>query len=174
MWAADSALRVCRSEMPDRYAAHAPISQIGSQIDRAQVSARAPKAPVVARWVQSACAAAMAAKKRKKNPGVGIDFKRAKLKVGKKLPKARNATDTSFKAQSIALPGQDALTQDRSCLATSDRNLTLKVGGQIDADTASTCRQQCSSATEYLSCTAVHRSSWARWGTTASASGGMP
>ena len=67
-------------------------------------------------------------KKRKKNAGVGIDFKRAKLKVGKKLPQAKNATDTSFKAQSINLPSQSALTDDRAGLAVSDRNLTLKVG----------------------------------------------
>ena len=66
-------------------------------------------------------------KKRKKNPGVGIDFKRAKLKVGKKLPQAKNATDTNFKAQSISLPGQGALTGDRSDVPVSDRNLTIKV-----------------------------------------------
>lgn len=65
--------------------------------------------------------------KRSKNAGVGIDFKRAKLKVGKKLPKAQNATDTNFKAQSISLPGQNSLTDDRSGPAVSGRNLTLKV-----------------------------------------------
>ena len=66
-------------------------------------------------------------KKRKKNPGVGIDFKRAKLKVGKKLPQAKNATDTHFKAQSISLPGQSAFTDDRSGIPVTDRNLTIKV-----------------------------------------------
>lgn len=68
-----------------------------------------------------------AKRKRSKNAGVGIDFKRAKLKVGKKLPKAQNATDTNFKAQSISLPGQSAFTDDRAGVAVSDRNLTLKV-----------------------------------------------
>ena len=66
-------------------------------------------------------------KKRKKNPGVGIDFKRAKLKVWKKLPQAKNATDTNFKAQSISLPGQSAFTDDRSGIPVTDRNLTIKV-----------------------------------------------
>ena len=66
-------------------------------------------------------------KKRKKNPGVGIDFKRAKLKVGKKLPQAKNATDTNFKAQSISLPGQSAFSDDRSGVPVTDRNLTIKV-----------------------------------------------
>jgi hypothetical protein len=112
----------------------------------------------------------MAAKKRKKNPGVGIDFKRAKLKVGKKLPKARNATDTNFKAQSISLPGQNALTEDRSGLAVSDRNLTLKVG---TADRQSwRFSFHPSSAQSMHDCS--YRSFWARWATTASASGRTP
>lgn len=69
----------------------------------------------------------MAKKQKKKNLGVGIDFKRAKHKVGKKLPQARNVTDTAFKAQSISLPGQSTLTDDRYGLPVSSRNLTLKV-----------------------------------------------
>ena len=64
--------------------------------------------------------------KRKKNPGVGIDFKRAKHKVGKKLPQAQNATDTSFKAGSITLNTQ-SLAVDREGLAVSNHNLTVKV-----------------------------------------------
>ena len=35
--------------------------------------------------------------KRKNNPGVGVDFRRVKQKVGKKLQKARNETDTTIK-----------------------------------------------------------------------------
>ena len=66
-------------------------------------------------------------KKKRKNPGVGIDFKRAKLKVGKKLPQAKNATDTNFKAQSISLPGQRAFNDEHSNVPVSDRNLTIKV-----------------------------------------------
>jgi hypothetical protein len=65
--------------------------------------------------------------KKKKNAGVGIDFKRAKQKVGKKLPKAKNVTVTAFKAQSISLPGQGTLTEERDGVPVSDRNLTLKV-----------------------------------------------
>lgn len=35
--------------------------------------------------------------KRKKNPGVGVDFKKVKNKVGKKLKKAANNTDTTIR-----------------------------------------------------------------------------
>lgn len=45
--------------------------------------------------------------KKRKNPGVGIDFKRARSKVGKTLPKAANATDTTIRSRSINLPGQN-------------------------------------------------------------------
>ena len=64
--------------------------------------------------------------KRKRNPGVGIDFKRAKHKVGKKLPQARNATDPSFKAGSIVL-GTQSLAVDREGLAVSSHSLTVQV-----------------------------------------------
>ena len=64
--------------------------------------------------------------KRKRNPGVGIDFKRAKHRVGKKLPQAQNATDTSFKAGSIVL-GTQSLAVDRQGLAVGSHNLTVKV-----------------------------------------------
>ncbi|CAG9464685.1 unnamed protein product [Pedinophyceae sp. YPF-701] len=62
--------------------------------------------------------------KKRKNPGVGVDFKRVKSKVGKPLPKARNETDTTIRAQSIHLPGT-GLLDDKSTQATSLRNLTL-------------------------------------------------
>ena len=62
---------------------------------------------------------------KKKNPGKGIDFKRAKHKVGKRLPQAQNATDTSFKAGSIVL-GTQSLAVDRQGLAVSSHNLTVK------------------------------------------------
>ncbi len=68
--------------------------------------------------------------KRKKNPGVGVDFKRVKHKVGKKLQKAQNETDTSFKAASINLPSQ-ALAEDREGVPVNSHNLTLKVGGSF-------------------------------------------
>lgn len=68
-------------------------------------------------------------KKRKGgNPGVGVDFKKRKIKVGKKLPKAQNETDTSFKAASINLPSQ-ALREggEEGGAAVNCHNLTLKV-----------------------------------------------
>lgn len=65
------------------------------------------------------------AKRKAKNAGVGIDFKKAKHKVGKRLPKAQNATDTKFKSRSISLPSQ-TVGQDKG-VAVSQRNLTLKV-----------------------------------------------
>lgn len=65
--------------------------------------------------------------KKRKNPGVGVDFRKVKHKVGKKLPKAQNETRTDFQARSINLPNQ-SITQDKAGAAVSERNLTLKVG----------------------------------------------
>ncbi len=65
-------------------------------------------------------------KKRKGNPGVGVDFKRVKHKVGKKLPKAQNETDVNFKSAVINLPTQ-TLQQEKEGAAVNFHNLTLKV-----------------------------------------------
>ncbi len=64
--------------------------------------------------------------KRKRNAGVGIDFKRAKHKVGKKLPRAQNETDVNFRSRAVTLPGQ-SVAEDRAGVAVSARNLSLKV-----------------------------------------------
>lgn len=74
----------------------------------------------------------MAQKKRKKNPGLGVDFKRVKQKVGKKLQPAQNATETSFKAKRINLPSQ-SLAIDRSGEALSERHLSIKASKEICA-----------------------------------------
>jgi pre-rRNA-processing protein IPI1 len=66
---------------------------------------------------------------RKKNAGVGVDFKRAKHRVGKKLPRAQNQTDTSFKSRTISLAEQ-SLATDKDGQAVTGRNLTLKVSSQ--------------------------------------------
>jgi len=72
-------------------------------------------------------ASKMAKGTKRKKAGVGIDFRRVKSKVGKKLPKAQNETDMTFKARSINLPGQ-SVTEDKTGLAVSQRNLTTQVG----------------------------------------------
>lgn len=68
----------------------------------------------------------MAKGTKRKKPGVGIDFRRVKSKVGKKLPKAQNDTDVTFKSKAINLPGQ-SLTEDKTGQAVSQRNLTVQV-----------------------------------------------
>ncbi|WVQ80727.1 hypothetical protein IAT38_002832 [Cryptococcus sp. DSM 104549] len=50
-------------------------------------------------------------KATKKKKEKQADFSKAKLKLGKGKKVASNATDTSFKARSIALPGQEALSR---------------------------------------------------------------
>ena len=65
------------------------------------------------------------ARKKAKNAGVGIDFRKAKHKVGKRLPKARNDTDTNFRSKAISLSDQN-IGQDKGSVV-SQRNLTLKV-----------------------------------------------
>lgn len=64
-------------------------------------------------------------KRKAKNAGVGIDFKRARHKVGKKLPKAQNETNTTFKSKAITLPTQTV--GDTKGAAVTQKNLTLKV-----------------------------------------------
>ncbi|KAI9298335.1 hypothetical protein K502DRAFT_339515 [Neoconidiobolus thromboides FSU 785] len=53
------------------------------------------------------------------------DFKKPKLKVGKKKGFAENHTDTSFKSKTISLPNQ-SVTLDKSQQITTSRNLTIK------------------------------------------------
>jgi pre-rRNA-processing protein IPI1 len=69
---------------------------------------------------------------KKKKPGVGVDFKKVKHKVGKKLPRAQNETNTNFTARAINLPNQ-SVNDDKSGAAVNQRNLTLKVRRQGSA-----------------------------------------
>lgn len=55
-----------------------------------------------------------------------MDFKKVKHKVGKKLAKAANDTNTDIKSRSINLPSQSVL-QNKDGVAVNQRNLTLKV-----------------------------------------------
>ena len=52
----------------------------------------------------------MSSNKRRSGGGQQSDFKRLKAKVGKKAPKPLNLTDTSFKAASLHVAGQAAVT----------------------------------------------------------------
>ncbi|CAG8442068.1 8043_t:CDS:10 [Ambispora leptoticha] len=52
------------------------------------------------------------------------DFKKTKLKVGKKKLPATNLTNVSFKSQTIILPNQ-SITEDKSSELTNSRRLTL-------------------------------------------------
>ncbi|KAJ2958479.1 hypothetical protein NQZ79_g5942 [Umbelopsis isabellina] len=61
---------------------------------------------------------------RKKKAAKNEDFKKTRLKVGKKKAVADNFTDTSFKSKAISLPNQ-SITEDKSNLLTNSRNLTL-------------------------------------------------
>ncbi|KAG2181549.1 hypothetical protein INT44_008364, partial [Umbelopsis vinacea] len=61
---------------------------------------------------------------RKKRQAKNEDFKKTRLKVGKKKVVADNFTDTSFKSKTISLPNQ-SITEDKSNLLTNSRNLTL-------------------------------------------------
>lgn len=80
--------------------------------------------------------------KKRKNPGVGIDFKKAKYKarvcyttscglhntqVGRSVPKGANETDVSFKARSIMLPQQGVAQDKSSAAALNAKNQSIKV-----------------------------------------------
>ncbi|RIA91473.1 Rix1 complex component [Glomus cerebriforme] len=66
----------------------------------------------------------MPKKNKHKKKAQQEDFKKPKLKVGKKKPQASNFTDTSFKSRAISLPNQ-SITEDKSNEITNSRNLTL-------------------------------------------------
>lgn len=75
----------------------------------------------------------MGKKNKPRNPGVGVDFKRVKHKVGKKLRKAQNETDVSnIKSHVLSLPGQ-SLREDKGD-AVNFQNLTFKVGRSVGDD----------------------------------------
>ncbi|XP_078376384.1 testis-expressed protein 10-like isoform X2 [Oculina patagonica] len=63
------------------------------------------------------------AKNKRKRKLKEQDFQKVKLKVGKKLQPAQNATDTSFKSRSIFIPKQ---LQKLDSEPTNQRNQTLK------------------------------------------------
>ncbi|KAJ1833026.1 rRNA processing protein [Coemansia sp. RSA 2711] len=63
-----------------------------------------------------------ASKKKQKK---AEDFKKVKLKVGKKKAPASNATDTSFTARAIVVSAQ-SISADKRALLTNSRNHTLK------------------------------------------------
>ncbi|CAE6088219.1 unnamed protein product [Arabidopsis arenosa] len=61
----------------------------------------------------------------KKQQKKGIDFKKIKRKLGRKLPPPNNATNTEIKSKAIILPEQ-SVAAEKSGLATSKKGLTLK------------------------------------------------
>ena len=62
---------------------------------------------------------------KRKNKGIGIDFKRAKQKVGKVLPRAENQTNTEVKSKAIHLSEQ-SIVVNKEGQAVTHRKLTLK------------------------------------------------
>ncbi|KAF9430404.1 hypothetical protein BGZ76_000851 [Entomortierella beljakovae] len=60
--------------------------------------------------------------KRKKEKNA--DFKKTKLKVGKKKAVSDSFTDTSFKSKAISLPSQ-SISHDKTALLTNSRNVTF-------------------------------------------------
>ncbi|XP_041997501.1 uncharacterized protein LOC121747513 [Salvia splendens] len=61
----------------------------------------------------------------KKSKRGGVDFKKFKRKIGRKLPPPKNTTNTEIKSKAIVLPEQ-SIASERVGLATSKRGLTLK------------------------------------------------
>ncbi|XP_049371203.1 uncharacterized protein LOC125836149 isoform X1 [Solanum verrucosum] len=61
----------------------------------------------------------------KKQQKRGVDFKKIRRKIGRKLPPAQNATNTEIKSKAIILPEQ-SIASDKAGLAVSKKGLTLK------------------------------------------------
>ncbi|KAE8098634.1 hypothetical protein FH972_016679 [Carpinus fangiana] len=55
----------------------------------------------------------------------GVDFKKIKRKIGRKLPPANNATNTEIKSKAIILPEQ-SVASEKEGLAVNKKGLTLK------------------------------------------------
>ncbi|KAG8376816.1 hypothetical protein BUALT_Bualt09G0103200 [Buddleja alternifolia] len=61
----------------------------------------------------------------KKSQKRGVDFKKIKRKIGRKLPPPKNATNTEIKSKAIVLPEQ-SIAAEKAGLAVSRKGLTLK------------------------------------------------
>ncbi|KAF9690196.1 hypothetical protein SADUNF_Sadunf01G0170500 [Salix dunnii] len=61
----------------------------------------------------------------KKQQNRGIDFKKIKRKIGRKLPPPKNTTNTEIKSKVIVLPEQSVVSE-KAGLALSKKGLTLK------------------------------------------------
>ncbi|KAL0374783.1 UNVERIFIED_CONTAM: hypothetical protein Sradi_3394000 [Sesamum radiatum] len=55
----------------------------------------------------------------------GVDFKKIRRKIGRKLPPPKNATNTEIKSKAIVLPEQ-SIASEKAGLAVSKKGLTLK------------------------------------------------
>ncbi|GJN27332.1 hypothetical protein PR202_gb15347 [Eleusine coracana subsp. coracana] len=71
--------------------------------------------------------ASSSSKKQKAKPKQrgGVDFKKYKHKVGRKLPPPKNATNTEIKFKAIVLPEQ-SMASERAGMAVNKRGLTLR------------------------------------------------
>ncbi|CAN4089629.1 unnamed protein product [Withania somnifera] len=61
----------------------------------------------------------------KKQQKRGVDFKKIRRKIGRKLPPPQNATNTEIKSKAIILPEQ-SVASEKAGLAVSKKGLTLK------------------------------------------------
>lgn len=61
----------------------------------------------------------------KKQQKRGVDFKKIKRKIGRKLPPPKNTTNTEVKSKAIILPEQ-SVASEKAGLAVSKKGLTLK------------------------------------------------
>ncbi|ESR43310.1 hypothetical protein CICLE_v10011038mg [Citrus x clementina] len=64
-------------------------------------------------------------KQQKQQQTRGVDFKKIKRKLGRKLPPPKNATNTEVKSKAIVLPEQ-SVASEKAGLAVSKKGLTLK------------------------------------------------
>ncbi|KAF3442742.1 hypothetical protein FNV43_RR16659 [Rhamnella rubrinervis] len=64
-------------------------------------------------------------KKQQKQQKRGVDFKKIKRKIGRKLPPPKNATNTEIKTKAIILPEQSVATE-KAGLAVNKKGLTLR------------------------------------------------
>ncbi|KAK7339876.1 hypothetical protein VNO77_20562 [Canavalia gladiata] len=76
-------------------------------------------------WAKSHLQSKMTRSKANSKKQHGIDFKKIRRKIGRKLPPPKNTTDTEIKSKAIVLPEQ-SVAAEKTGLAVNKKGLTLK------------------------------------------------
>ncbi|GJN02641.1 hypothetical protein PR202_ga20013 [Eleusine coracana subsp. coracana] len=117
----------CGCRLPAACAAAAFPSPSALPSERARAAQNHDNTGAMGRPKGVGASASSSSKKQKAKPKQrgGVDFKKYKHKVGRKLPPPKNATNTEIKFKAIVLPEQ-SMASERAGMAVNKRGLTLR------------------------------------------------